>query len=89
MREGNWADIVVFDPQTVQDTASYKDPHHYPNGIPYVLVNGVVVLTNGQHRGVKAGAVAVGILPPYRANLRTPTALSVSRLDAPFRGRGP
>src|SRR5947209_614655 len=37
-------------------------------------------------RGVKAGAVAVGVLPPYRANLRTPTALSVSRLDPPFRG---
>jgi N-acyl-D-amino-acid deacylase len=55
LREGNWADIVVFDPEKVQDTASYKDPHHYPNGIPYVLVNGVVVIAKSEHRGVKAG----------------------------------
>src|ERR1051325_1176354 len=55
LREGNWADIVVFDPEKVQDTASYKDPHHYPNGIPYVLVNGVVVIAKSENRGVKAG----------------------------------
>jgi N-acyl-D-aspartate/D-glutamate deacylase len=39
----------------VKDNAEYKDPHHYPNGIPYVVVNGVVVLKDGEHTGVKAG----------------------------------
>jgi N-acyl-D-amino-acid deacylase len=55
LREGNWADIVLFDPEKVQDTAQFNDPHHYPLGIPYVLVNGVVVLNNGEHTGAKAG----------------------------------
>jgi N-acyl-D-amino-acid deacylase len=55
LREGNWADIVVFDPDRVQDVATYKDPHHYATGIPYVLVNGVVVINNGEHTGAKAG----------------------------------
>jgi N-acyl-D-amino-acid deacylase len=53
--EGNWADIVLFDPEKVQDTAQFNDPHHYPLGIPHVLVNGVVVLNNGEHTGAKAG----------------------------------
>ena len=55
LREGNWADIVVFDPEKVQDTSTYKDPHHYAAGIPYVLVNGVPVIMNGEHTGAKAG----------------------------------
>lgn len=55
LREGNWADIVVFDAEKVQDTATYKDPHHYPAGIPYVMVNGTLVLKNGQDTGAKAG----------------------------------
>ena len=55
LREGNWADIVVFDPEKVQDTSTYKDPHHYATGIPYVLVNGVLVILNGEDTGAKAG----------------------------------
>ncbi len=55
LKEGNWADIVVFDPEKVRDRAEYKDPHHYPVGIPYVLVNGVVVSNDGEHTGKKAG----------------------------------
>ena len=55
LREGNWADIVVFDPEKVQDTSTYKDPHHYATGIPYVLVNGVPVILNGEDTGAKAG----------------------------------
>jgi N-acyl-D-amino-acid deacylase len=55
LREGNWADIVVFDADKIQDTSTYKDPHHYATGIPYVLVNGVPVIKNGEHTGVKAG----------------------------------
>jgi N-acyl-D-amino-acid deacylase len=55
LREGNWADIVVFDPEKVQDVATYKDPHHYATGIPYVFVNGVPVIMKGEHTGAKAG----------------------------------
>ncbi len=57
LREGNWADIVVFDPDKIQDTATYKNPHHYPAGIPYVLVNGIPVIMKGEDTGAKAGKV--------------------------------
>lgn len=55
LREGNWADITIFDPARVQDNATYKDPHHYATGIPFVLVNGVEVVKNGEHTGAKPG----------------------------------
>ena len=55
LREGNWADIVVFDPEKVSDAATFPDPHHYAVGIPYVLVNGVPVIENAQHNGAKPG----------------------------------
>lgn len=55
LRAGNWADLVVFDPETVRDAAAFGDPHHYAVGIPYVLVNGVEVIRNGEHTGAKPG----------------------------------
>src|SRR2546422_10908733 len=55
LREGNWADIVVFDPEKIQDVATFKDPHHYATGIPYVVVNGVLVIEKGEHTSTKAG----------------------------------
>jgi len=55
LREGNWADIVLFDPATVQDNATFKDPHHYATGFRYVLVNGVTVVENDRHTGAKPG----------------------------------
>lgn len=55
--EGNWADLVVFDPATVIDNATYKDPHHYATGFKYVLVNGTVVVENDKHTGAKPGMV--------------------------------
>jgi N-acyl-D-amino-acid deacylase len=55
LREGNWADIVVFDPEKIQDTGTFNDPHHYPVGISSVVVNGVEVIKNGEHTGAKAG----------------------------------
>jgi N-acyl-D-aspartate/D-glutamate deacylase len=57
IREGAWADLVLFDPQTVADRATFTDPHQYPVGIPYVIVNGVVVIDQGQHTGVLPGRV--------------------------------
>jgi N-acyl-D-amino-acid deacylase len=64
LREGNWADIVVFDPDKIQDISTYKDPHHYATGIPYVLVNGIPVIKNGEHTGAKAGQALRHICPP-------------------------
>ncbi|MGI8965324.1 MAG: N-acyl-D-amino-acid deacylase family protein [Limisphaerales bacterium] len=55
LREGNWADLVVFDPTTVQDNATYNDPHHYATGFKYVFVNGVMVVENDEHTGAKPG----------------------------------
>ncbi|MEM2922388.1 MAG: amidohydrolase family protein, partial [Candidatus Bathyarchaeia archaeon] len=57
LREGMWADITVFDPGKVMDTATYSDPHKYPVGIEYVLVNGRVVVERGKHTGVRAGKI--------------------------------
>jgi hypothetical protein len=72
LREGNWADIVLFDPEKVQDEAKYNDPHHYPKGIPYVLVNGIVVIDNGKHTGAKAGQALRHLRPLLRScNHRT------------------
>jgi N-acyl-D-amino-acid deacylase len=55
LKPGFWADVVVFNPETVQDRATYKDPHNYPAGIPWVIVNGMIVLNNGVHTHAKAG----------------------------------
>jgi N-acyl-D-amino-acid deacylase len=54
---GNFADLTIFDPATVQDTATFERPHEFPRGIPYVLVNGVVVVRKGEHTGAKPGKV--------------------------------
>jgi N-acyl-D-amino-acid deacylase len=70
LREGNWADIVVLDPEKVQDNSTYKDPHHYSTGIPYVLVNGVPVLMNGEHTGAKAGQALRHLSPSGRLQVR-------------------
>ena len=60
LREGYWGDIVVFDPNTVADTATYERPHQYPVGVPFVLVNGVVVIDNGRHTGARPGNIVYG-----------------------------
>lgn len=57
LREGNWADIVVFDPDKVRDVATYNDPHHYAEGFAYVLVNGVPVISENQLTGAQPGRV--------------------------------
>jgi N-acyl-D-amino-acid deacylase len=54
---GYWADLVVFDPATIADKATFTEPHQYPDGIPYVFVNGVMVVDNGKFTGATAGKV--------------------------------
>ncbi|NJD20106.1 MAG: D-aminoacylase, partial [Gemmatimonadetes bacterium] len=60
LREGYWADITVFDPKTISDMATYANPHQYPVGIPYVIVNGELVIENSEHTGALPGAVLKG-----------------------------
>lgn len=64
IRPGLLADIVVFDPQTIADRATYEKPHQYAVGMRHVFVNGVQVLRDGEHTGAKPGRVVRG--PGYR-----------------------
>jgi N-acyl-D-amino-acid deacylase len=57
IREGNWADIVLFNPDTVIDKATFVQPQQYPEGIPYVMVNGNWVIKQGEHTGALPGKV--------------------------------
>ena len=60
IRDGLWADVVVFDYDTLQDRATYEDPRLSPDGIDYVLVNGQVVIDHGRHTGARPGRVLYG-----------------------------
>jgi N-acyl-D-amino-acid deacylase len=53
--EGNWADLVLFNPATVRDRATYKEPKQEPEGIRMVVVNGEVAYEDGRHTGAGAG----------------------------------
>ncbi len=55
LRPGMAADLVCFDPETVHDTATYEDPKRLPEGIPYVAVNGRIVVDGGRHTGELPG----------------------------------
>ncbi len=57
LKEGYWADIAIFDPLTVIDNATWSEPHQYPTGIPYVIVNGEVVIDQETFSGKLAGKV--------------------------------
>jgi len=57
IKEGMWADLVMFDPATVADKATFEDPFQYPVGIDTVLVNGTVVLDEGKHTNARPGKV--------------------------------
>ncbi len=57
IRQGYAADITIFDPADVGDTATFEKPHGFATGVPHVLVNGVPVVRNGQHTGARPGQV--------------------------------
>ena len=65
LREGMKADVVVFDPATVNDKATFEEPHQLSAGIAHVFVNGVAVVAAGQHTGAKPGRIMRG--PGYLA----------------------
>jgi N-acyl-D-aspartate/D-glutamate deacylase len=64
LREGFFADVVVFDPATVADRATFERPHQLSVGVEHVFVNGVAVVRDGRHTGAKPGRVLRG--PGYR-----------------------
>ncbi len=62
LRDGAFADIVVFDPATVAATATYEEPRRFPIGIDHVIVNGVLVVDGGIHTGATPGrGIRLGI----------------------------
>jgi N-acyl-D-amino-acid deacylase len=61
---GFYADVVVFDPETIIDNATFEKPHQYATGVSNVWVNGIKVLNNGEHTGANAGRVVRG--PGYK-----------------------
>lgn len=69
IKEGMWADAVVFDLARIQDRATYQEPTLPPEGINYVLVNGQVVIDQGKHTGAKPGQMLYG--PAWRAQLHS------------------
>jgi N-acyl-D-amino-acid deacylase len=60
IKEGYFADIVVFDPMTIKDRATYEKPHQYAEGMKHVFINGVQVLKDGEHTGAKPGKALWG-----------------------------
>lgn len=66
LKAGNYADIVIFDPATVKDNATFEKPHQYATGVIDVFVNGVQVLKDGEHTGAKPGRFVKG--PGYKGS---------------------
>ena len=55
LRPGQWADLVLLDPNTYIDTATYREPHQYATGVRYLFVNGTLAISQGQLTGALAG----------------------------------
>ena len=60
LKQGMWADVVVFDPNTVRDVATFDDPNRFSEGMAFVLVNGTTVIENGKMTGALPGKVLRG-----------------------------
>jgi N-acyl-D-amino-acid deacylase len=60
LKQGMWADVVVFDPEMVRDVATFDDPNRLSEGMEYVLINGVPVIENGKMTGARPGKVLRG-----------------------------
>jgi N-acyl-D-aspartate/D-glutamate deacylase/murein DD-endopeptidase MepM/ murein hydrolase activator NlpD len=95
LREGLWADIVVFDFATIQDRATYEQPRLAPEGIEWVLVNGQVVIEQGKHTNARPGRVLYGPGRQIAAQqtaaaplLSAPIDVTVPKIPAPFSAQG-
>jgi N-acyl-D-amino-acid deacylase len=60
LKQGFYADVVVFDPETIQDHATFVEPHQYSTGMVHVFVNGGHVIKDGEHTGATPGRVVRG-----------------------------
>jgi dihydroorotase/N-acyl-D-amino-acid deacylase len=60
IKAGMWADVVIFDPATVRDLATFENPNQLSEGMEYVLVNGVPVIDQGKMTGALPGKVVRG-----------------------------
>ena len=60
LKEGMWADMVIFDPATIRDLATFEQPNQLSQGMEYVLVNGVPVIAKGKMTGALPGKVIRG-----------------------------
>jgi N-acyl-D-amino-acid deacylase len=60
LKEGMFADVVVFDPATIADHATFEKPHQYATGVKHVFVNGAQVIKDGEHTGAKPGRALWG-----------------------------
>jgi N-acyl-D-amino-acid deacylase len=70
VREGHHADIVCFDPDAIADRATYEDPKRLPAGIPHVVVNGQVVVRDGDHTGRLPGRALRHRIPAHAGRHR-------------------
>jgi N-acyl-D-amino-acid deacylase len=68
LKVGNYADVIIFDPAKVNDSATFEKPHQYAEGMIHVFVNGDQVLKNGEHTGAKPGRFVKG--PGYQKIIR-------------------
>ncbi|WP_088341815.1 N-acyl-D-amino-acid deacylase family protein [Robiginitalea sediminis] len=66
LQVGYYADVVAFDPERIQDNATFESPHQYATGVDHVWVNGVAVISGGEHTGATPGRFVKG--PGYRMN---------------------
>jgi N-acyl-D-amino-acid deacylase len=57
IQTGMWADITIFDPESITDNATYTFPHRYPTGVEYVIVNGEITIEKSKHTGALAGKI--------------------------------
>ena len=94
IREGLWADIVVFDFATIQDRATYEEPRLAPEGIDWVLVNGQIVIERGKHSNARPGRVLYGPGRQMASQqtaapiLSAPIDVTVPKIPAPFQAQG-
>ena len=64
LQEGYVADIVVFDPDTISDKATFREPHQYSVGIAYLIIDGKIVIDHDEYTGVLAGKPLKSTLTP-------------------------
>jgi N-acyl-D-amino-acid deacylase len=60
LKPGYFADVVIFNPETIVDRSTFENPHQYSLGVEHVFVNGKQVLKNGEHTGALPGQVVYG-----------------------------